>query len=97
MLQWLSNVMIDNPNKIPASLEANEVFYERYDVLGISKAQIERLAAGLLGIRGKYPKAFAAFRPTAGGSLYVDLKPQTQIFLERERDRTRERQRARGR
>lgn len=97
MLQWLSNVMIDNPDKIPATLEANEIFYEPYDVFGIPKAQIERLAAGLLGIRGRHPKVFAAFRPTAGGSIYVDLKPQTRIFLERERKRLRERRRGRGR
>ncbi len=97
MLQWLSNVMIDNPDRIPTTLEANEIFYERYDVFGISKAQIERLATTLLGIRGKSPKVFAAFRPTAGGLIYVDFKPQTQIFLERERERLRERRRARGR
>jgi len=97
MLQWLSNVMIDNPDKVPATLEANEIFYERRDFFGISKPQTERLAAALLGIRGKYPKLFAAFRPSAGGLLYVDLKPQTQRFLERERDRVRARQRARGR
>ncbi len=97
MLQWLSNVVIDNPDKIPATLEANEIFYEQRDVFDISKAQIERLATALLGIRGKSAKVFAAFRPSGGGSVYVDLKPQTQIFLERERERLRERRRARGR
>lgn len=97
MLEWLSNVMIDNPNRIPTTLEANEIFYERYDVFSISKAQIERVAIALLGLRGKSPKVFAAFKPQPGGMLLVDLKPQTRIFLERERERVLERRRGRGR
>ncbi len=97
MLQWLSNVMIDNPDRIPTTLEANEIFYERYDVFGISQAQIERLAIALLGLRGKSPKVFAAFRPQPGGMLLVDLKRETRIFLERERERVLERRRGRGR
>lgn len=97
MLEWLSNVMIDNPDRIPTRLDANEVFAERYDVFGIPKGQIERIAAGLLGLRGKAPKIFAAFLPQPGGTLLVDFKPETRIFMERERERIIERRRGRGR